>query len=288
VRVASTRGRTGTFRALDFVFDIKGPHELVRLFDDVLADLSVDMSSMSKSSAGLPTCATIDVRRRRDGWTTRCKPEPARHGELGDVVADVIQVINQRAARSTAEVVAIHAAVVATSRGVVALMGGSGAGKSTLAAAAVRHGLGYVADEVAVIGADHSVRAFHRPIGIRSGGAAAVGIEIPLHADGRFDRVYPWRPDRAALAGGGPLIGVCVVEHIDGSDGGWVAIRPAEALIEMAGGAFGGGGGENDRAWFRQLADLVRVVPVARLTFPDPVVGVEQLTDFVGVERQPA
>ncbi len=278
------RGRTGTFRAFDFVFDVKAPSELVDLFDHLLADLSVDSATPAD---GRPAVESIDVTRRRSGWTTRCTPDPPRRGELGDVIADVIQVINQRGVRSSPDLVALHAAAIATDRGIVALMGSSGAGKSTLAAGAVLTGMGYVADEVTVIGSDGTAQPFHRPIGLRSGGALALGIDTPVHADGRFDRVYPWRPARASLADGGPLVAVCIVDHVDGCDGAWAPLRPAEALIEMAAGAFGGDP-DNDRAWFHQLAALVGAIPAARLTFPDPDRGVKLLRDFVRACVQPS
>ncbi len=269
------RRRTGAFRALDFVFDIRGPIEIVALFDDIFADLATDAAP----------AATIDVtppRRTwsgRDDWRVGCRPDPVRHGDLAAAVAFVIDETSHRAVRSATSGVAIHAAAVATPAGVIALTGPSGSGKSTLAAAAARHGLGYVADEVTMVDRDLGVRPFHRPIGLRADGAAALGLDVPAASDGRFDDVYPYRPPSESLVDGGRLVGICLVEVGDSADTGTVEVRPAEALVELASGTLGNAA-DDDRDWFRRLTAIVQAVPVARLRFADATTGLGLLSSF--------
>jgi hypothetical protein len=294
VRSRSDRSRSGRFRALDFVFDVRAPGEITVLADEWFADLVVNPSSPRTTPP--TTHSTIDVRQRRGGWSVRDVEGVEGPGDLGDAVAQVIHLVNQGALRSLTGGVCLHSAAVATDGGVVALVGVSGAGKSTLAAAAVRRGLGYVADEIVAINPEGTVRPFHRPIGLRAGGAAAVAVAIPEASDGRFDVVYPWRPPSSALDPGGPLVGVCLVRYVSGTtDGdvspepvGWTSVRPAEALVELSAGAFAMhvDGIDGDRARFRQLASLVSRVPVARLTYgADVSVGVDHLLDFVASTR---
>lgn len=289
MRSRSDRSRSGRFRALDFVFDVRAPGEITVLADEWFADLVVNPSSPRTTPP--TTRSTIDVRQRRGGWSVRDGEGVESPGDLGDAVAQVIQLVNQGALRSMTGGVCLHSAAVASDGGVVALVGVSGAGKSTLAAAAVRRGLGYVADEIVAITPEGTVRPFHRPIGLRAGGAAAVGVAIPEVSDGRFDVVYPWRPPSSALDPGGPLVGVCLVRYVSTTDGdvgpepvGWTSVRPAEALVELSAGAFAMhvDGSDGDRARFRQLTSLVSRVPVARLTYgADVSVGVDHLVDFL-------
>ena len=261
--------RSRTFRALDFVFDVRGPADIATLFDEAFGDLVTDE----------PSAATIEVRHRRHHWTVGCRPDPVRHGQLVDVVAFVIDVVNHRAVRSVATGVGIHAAAVATPTGVIALAGRSGAGKSTLAAAAARHGLGYVADEITMVEPDLTVRAFHRPIGLRAGGAAAAGVDVPAHGDGRFDDIVPYRPPRESLVDGGRLAGLCVLQFDETTTPRADEMRPAEALVELASGALGNAA-HNERDWFKQLAAIVDAVPAMRLTYGDATAALSLLRSF--------
>ena len=107
----------------------------------------------------------------------------------------------------------LHASAIESASGVIAFVGRSGAGKSTLAAASVAAGYRYVADEItAVDPRTLDVLPFARPIGIRRGGAAALGIDYPKADDGRFDLVYPLVIDEPnALSDGGRLAGLLLV-----------------------------------------------------------------------------
>jgi hypothetical protein len=59
------------------------------------------------------------------------------------------------------------------------------------------------------------VRPFHRPIGLRRGGAEAIGVPYPEPSDGRFDVVYPWDVSgHGELSLGGQPAGIVVVNRL--------------------------------------------------------------------------
>ena len=178
-----------------------------------------------------------------------------------------LEAANLEAARAAVGCVPLHAGAIDTVAGVIALAGQSGSGKSTLTAAAVLAGHGYVADEItAVCPGDMSVKPFHRPIGLRRGGAEAIGIPYPESADGRYDSVYPWAIDGHGVHSfGGTLVGIVIVDRL--GDGGPLLtdVDDPKALVELCqhtvipddqlGAAFG------------QLDVIVRAVPVVRMTY---------------------
>ena len=117
---------------------------------------------------------------------------------------DELDAANQAAIDAAPGCVPLHAAAIDTAAGVIAIAGQSGAGKSTLCAAAVLAGYPYVADEIAAVSTRRPAGApFHRPIGLRRGGAAAIGVDYPESPDGRYDFVYPWPVTGTCRSGGG-------------------------------------------------------------------------------------
>ena len=153
---------------------------------------------------------------------------------LGSLVARVLEYVNQRAAASLTAEVPLHAAGVRTAGGgVIALAGTSGAGKSTLGAAAMLAGWGFLAEEIAAVDpVSLAVRPYHRPIGLRRGGAGALGIEYPDVADGRYSDVYPWPVPVDRRVTSGTLLGIALVHRNEGE----VAITEvgqARALAEL-------------------------------------------------------
>lgn len=71
---------------------------------------------------------------------------------------------------------AVHAAVLSTRGGTLALPAESGTGKSTLAAACLRQGFGYVSDEALVVTLDGAVLPYPRPLALSRWSRTAVGI----------------------------------------------------------------------------------------------------------------
>lgn len=190
-----------------------------------------------------------------------------------------LDAANQAAIDAAPGCVPLHAAAIETAAGVIAIAGQSGAGKSTLCAAAVLAGYPYVADEIAAISPDDlTVRPFHRPIGLRRGGAAAIGVEYPDAPDGRYDVVYPWAVT-GPLSPGGRLAGIVLVRRstIDGPS--IETVSGPTALLEMsqhtviADELLGVG--------FVGLDRIVRAVPVARLTYDTAAQGINLLAELV-------
>ena len=73
----------------------------------------------------------------------------------------------------------LHGGAVDINGSAIAVVGHSGAGKSTFTAAMTRAGHRYLADEVVAVDDSGSVLAFHRPIGLRRGGAEQMGSRRP-------------------------------------------------------------------------------------------------------------
>lgn len=176
-----------------------------------------------------------------------------------------LDAANKSAIDAAPGCVPLHAAAIATSAGVIAIAGRSGAGKSTLCAAAVLAGYPYVADEITTVSPDDlHVHPFHRPIGLRRGGAEAIGIEYPDSPDGRYDFVYPW-PVVGVLSEGGTLAGIVLVDRSDDVTPGLAIVEGPAALLELsqhtviADELLGVG--------FVGLDRIVRAVPVARMTY---------------------
>jgi hypothetical protein len=188
-----------------------------------------------------------------------------------------LDAANQAAIDATPGCVPLHAAAIDSQVGVIAIAGRSGAGKSTLCAAAVMAGYPYVADEIAAVSPDDlHVHAFHRPIGLRRGGASAIGVDYP---DGeRYTFVYPWVVT-GPLSNGGRLAGIVLVDR---SGGGAPSITPVEgaaALLELsqhtviADDLLGAG--------FVGLDRIVRAVPVVRLSYQVTTDALDLLAQLV-------
>lgn len=260
--------RIGPFRALEHNFEIAAPTDIAELFAECLGDLIVEG----------PVESSLRIRRRGTKWALETEQGQRHWGSLGHTVAHVLERMNSAAAHST-EGIALHAASVLTPGGVVGFVGHSGAGKSTLAAACVRAGLGYVADEVTAVSPWELVAdPYHRPIGLRRDGARALGIEYPDSPDGRFALVYPWRVGgRGHLAASGPLLGLAFVSHSEeGSEP--VELRPAHALARLVTHVLGATGRERELFWIAN--DLVRRIPVVELIYSSPEHGVQMVTEL--------
>ena len=192
-----------------------------------------------------------------------------------------LEALNLEAARGAVGCVPLHAASIETSAGVIALAGQSGAGKSTLAAAAVLIGYGYVADEISSVSPDDLfVHPFHRSIGLRRGGAEAIGISYPESPDGRYDVVYPWDvAEHGALSSGGTLIGIVLVNRGGEGSPSLADVDVPHALVELCqhtvipddhlGDAFG------------FLDSIVRTVPVVRMTYASTTESLDLLAQLV-------
>lgn len=199
-------------------------------------------------------------------------------GDIGGTLAEAIIGLNRRAAESVADrCIPLHAGMFAVDGRGVAVTGRSGAGKSTLVAAAALEGHGFVADEVCAIGDDFVVRPYHRPIGLRTAGAAAIGVEIPVHDDGRYGTVYPWAAGRhTSLAGPTPLTLIALLVRRPGP----VEIErltPVDALVRLSDLTLGAEA--HARSTFRRLERLAREMRVVELRYEDSRAAVERLAE---------
>jgi hypothetical protein len=206
----------GPWRALDHTFAVRAPEPLRSVFEECFADLPAG----DRAGGDPDVVAVTAVAGER--WDVHVEGDPPSGGPAGWVVAHVLEIVNQRAAASLATEIPLHAATVIIDGVALAAAGASGSGKSTLAAAAVLEGHQLVADEVSAVTPDLQVRPYHGPVGLRRGGAAALGVSIPSAPDDRFDRVYPWRvaahatATGPALSEGGSLAGIVLVSRQPG------------------------------------------------------------------------
>jgi hypothetical protein len=265
------------FLALDHPFTLSAPEPLRSVFAHALEPLSVD----SGTSVPPRECGHITVAEATDGrWTftsERAEPSPMA---LGSLVARVLEYVNQRAAASLTFEVPLHAAGVRTAGGgVIALAGSSGAGKSTLGAAAMLAGWGFLAEEIAAVDpVSLAVRPYHRPIGLRRGGAGALGIEYPEFDDGRYSDVYPWPVPTDRRAHDGTLLGIALV-HRNDTDVAITEVGQARALAELVEHTVVPDD-ERVAAVFGLLDSLVRRVPIVRLAYDTPADGVGLLDEL--------
>lgn len=188
---------------------------------------------------------------------------------------DELETRNNVAASSALErgEVPLHAAAVEVDERVIAIAGPSRAGKSTLAAAAVLAGWGYVADEIAAVHpATLAVRPYHRPIGLRPGGAAQLGVALASPA---LDGVsQPWPVEEARWSHGGRLAAIVVVAR--DSEPGVTPLAPPAALAALAQHTVVADDTSVPDA-FGDLGRLVRSVPVVTLGYATPGDGVALL-----------
>jgi len=201
--------------------------------------------------------ATADIEFR---WTVVDGDLRCVHGDAhmqsvspNHCLSEAMIEINRLAARSVAtDRLVLHAGVVSPELGrAIALCGRSGAGKSTATTAAVLAGWGFVADEVCALHPDtFAVRPYPRPIGLRLGGAQALGL------DRRQDDT--WRPP--TLVTDPPVLEQVVLVARRPGPPQLQRLSPAAALEELANHTLGGDGLE--RHVFRRLEHLVRSVPV--------------------------
>ncbi len=159
----------------------------------------------------------------------------------------------------------------------VAFVGQSRSGKSTLTTAMARAGFAYLADEVIAVdtggvGArasddveetDLVVVPFHRPIGLRSGGAAAIGFTIPA---GPYASVHPYSVGvGGVLSGPIPLELVVLLQRGGECEPEMDHLEPGQALFELCQQTLGAA--DLELPMFRRLENLVRRVPVGVLRY---------------------
>jgi hypothetical protein len=234
-RRAAGYGRVDVFEAAAVIrlgsFDLLGSRVSLRASAPLAEPLREGLADLSCRSVRRAPMLTVE--RFVDGdWSVAWRNEQRYSGPDESVAFyDVFGAFNEVAARQVASDggVGLHGGTVAIDGRALALVGHSGSGKSTLTAALVSAGHGFVADEVSAVSAPDArnpvVSTFHRPIGLRRGGAAALGIEIP---SGPFDQTFPLRAGSVGrLSGPAPLEVIAFVERGDVAEPTVEPISPA-------------------------------------------------------------
>jgi hypothetical protein len=252
-----------------------GHHGAFGSYFDVTADepLAAELVHALHDLRVGPDVATehrLDVRLSADVWTVSWDGSDRYSGPEPDLALyDSLISINQHAARVAAAAgnVVLHGGAVDVGSRAVAFVGHSGAGKSTMTAAMARAGHHYLADEVVAVAGDLEVRPFHRPIGLRRGGAESLGVAVPA---GPYGQVHPYVVGTSALLGtGSRLAAVLLLERndLDAVKPRIVPMTPGQALFRLANQTLGATGLE--RAMFQRLDWLVRRLPVYELHYAD-------------------
>ncbi len=262
------------YQALDHRFVLDAPDAVVAAFGDGL---------LIPPGVEEATSELIRVTATDDGWVLSTGTDPDMPGSPGRVLAATLEYVNRRAAMSLDGWLPLHAAAVRLDDGrCIALAGRSGSGKSTLGAAALLAGWGLLAEEIAAVDSSTlAVRPYHRPIGLRRGGAAALGISYP--DDPMFADVYPWSIPPEARAFDGQLMGIALVHRGDGHSS-VEPVEPARGLAELVEHTVIP---DDSRVveGFRALERVVRAVPVVRLDYDTPADGVGLLDDLAALIR---
>ena len=199
--------------------------------------------------------------------------------ELDVALYDSLTAINVHGARVAVDsgYAVLHGGAIGVNGKAVAFVGQSRAGKSTLTTAMARARFPYLADEVIAVdtgdvrggafdGLNETgllVEPFHRPIGLRSGGAAAIGYTIPA---GPYAEIHPYRVgSHGALSGRIPLELVVLLERCGERQPQIDRLEQGQALFELCQQTLGAA--ELEGPMFRRLETLVRAVPVAVLRY---------------------
>ena len=265
--------RLGPFDVMGASVDIRASKPLAGVLADALVDLT--------TSAPGTVEATLTVRRSVRGIWTVSWPDQERYVGPDDGVAlyDVMGALNDLAARQAAARgwIGLHGGSVSIGGRAVAVVGHSGAGKSTLTAALVRAGHGFIADEISAVTPEQLVQPYHRPVGLRAGGAAAIGLPISA---GPYSSTFPFVASRhGSLVGATSLAMILFIAR--GPEGPLVLepLEPGDSLARLCNQTLGTNGLERDV--FRALDRLVRSIPVVTLRYVDAVSAVPALVTAV-------
>lgn len=277
------------YRSLDFRYRVEAEGEIGVALRHALSALREPISPVADTRSAQtpePSVLTInsDIDSRGDPtiWRLETDGHVVTADSPGLMLARVLEVINQRAASSLSHEVPLHAATVASpTGGLIALAGPSGAGKSTLGLAATRFGWLAHAEEISAVDPTTlEVRPYHRPIGLRRGGADLLGISYPASPDDGsrpdiYQDVYPFPVDPEHRSNQGQLLGIAIIQRSISAPA-VTTRRPAQALAEIMEHVVVP---DDDRVpiVFRDIENIVRRIPVVRLNPGTPVEGIAHL-----------
>jgi hypothetical protein len=248
-------------------FDVDADEPLAGELLESLRDLRVPAPGPEAAEPARPH--RLRVRVDSGEWTVSWDDHRRYSGPDPDLALyDALIAINLHAARVAAESgdTVLHGGSVVVEGRAVAVVGRSGAGKSTFTTAMARAGHPYLADEVVAIDPGFAVRPFHRPIGLRRGGAEALNVEVP---DGPYAHIHPYRVGaNDQLGSAAPLAVVLLLVRDHSTQMPRLdPLDPGPALFQLANQTLGATGLE--RQMFIRLEALVRCVPVFDLHYAD-------------------
>ena len=260
--------------SVDAVVDDPLAEHLLHSLDDLRA-------GDDDGSAG-PADHLLTVHHHGVEWAVSWDGADRYRGPEADLALyDALIALNHHAAGVAAESGAsvLHGGAVAIGGRAVVVVGHSGRGKSTLTTALTRAGHPFLADEVVAVDAGFVVRAFHRPIGLRRGGAATLGLAVP---EGPYGYIHPYRVgERDALATSAPLaLAALLVRDDEAETPRLERLASAVALFQLANQALGTA--DLEREMFRRLDTLVRRIPVFELHYAEIGQAVALLEDVEG------
>ena len=191
--------------------------------------------------------------------------------QLRRMVAGLFWHLNRTAVvHADADLVLLHAGAVVHDGAVVVLPVASGGGKSTLVAALVRHGMGYLSDEIAALTAALDALPYPKPISLKPGSWPLLAELEPPSPPGPADDHDPWQVAPAAIrsdavATGGRLAAVVFPLVVPGAPASLEPIAPADALAALVTASFRTGPAAP--AALPRLRAIVDAVPCSRLTY---------------------
>lgn len=135
---------------------------------------------------------------------------------------------------------AAHAAVVAGSQRVTAVLGESGVGKTTLAAAAVLAGLAYGSDEALCVDRESGkVLAYPRPLGLSPQSQRLLKVApADIYVDADEAPILPGELGGEAMNGGGRLTDIVIPERTPDTSPHFEALSPADGAAALLSNSF--------------------------------------------------
>lgn len=141
--------------------------------------------------------------------------------ELSQLATTLAREIQLEVATHAPEAVFVHAGVVKCGHGLVVIPGKSFSGKSTLVSELCKAGADYYSDEYAVVNEKGEVRAWPRPLTLRTKDYQTRDVSTA--------RELGWRPDFGAL----PVRQVVVTRYEDGAEWSPQEISAGKAVLEL-------------------------------------------------------
>lgn len=182
--------------------------------------------------------------------------------------------LNQ-AAIANCEHFAVHAGVVGTSSGVIAMPAVSGGGKSTLTASLVKAGFGYLSDEALVLDDHSAVIPYPKPFALSAWSSKVLGIDS--ESDERL--VMPADLDGQLHEGPDHLTDI-VLSSFGHTETSLTALPKSGAVAALIQYSFNHYKAP-ERA-FRLATDIARAVRVSQLEYDDPIKAAEFLAAELG------